>query len=162
MILKTRWYDLDDGDDGISVDRVDWNGCSEDMKICLIREFRMGYQAAKPSTITDDKFVCIQNGRAKLTNADWFTNKIMILWYIISLPVSSFVFCFFGESPIGRTGDWILLIMLVNILTAAILSGIWCAFIEMPWRLRRQQKIFDEKKYTQNLNNFITECRKLK
>ena len=25
MILKTRWYDLDDGDDGISVDRVDWN-----------------------------------------------------------------------------------------------------------------------------------------
>ena len=42
MILKTRWYDLDDGDDGISVDRVDWNGCSEDMKNLLIREFRMG------------------------------------------------------------------------------------------------------------------------
>lgn len=34
MILKTRWYDLDDGDDCISVDGVDWNGCSEDMKIC--------------------------------------------------------------------------------------------------------------------------------
>lgn len=162
MILKTRWYDLDDGDDGISVDRVDWSGCSEDTKKRLIREFRMGYQAAKPSIITDDKFVCIHNGRAKLTNADWFTDKIMILWYIISFPVTSFVFCFFGESPVDRTGDWIILTILVNIFTAAILSGIWYTFIEMPWRLRRQQKIFDEKKYTQNLNSFITECRKLK
>lgn len=162
MILKTRWYDLDDGDDGISVDRVDWNGCSEDMKNLLIREFRMGYQAAKPSIITDDKFVCIHNGRAKLTNADWFTDKIMILWYIISLPVTSFVFYFFIKNPMDRIGDWILLTILVNIFTAAILSRIWYTFIEMPWRLRRQQKIFDEKKYTQNLNNFITECRKLK
>ncbi|QBQ79455.1 hypothetical protein KMC18_gp131 [Escherichia phage vB_EcoM_OE5505] len=162
MILKTRWYDLDDGDDGISVDRVDWNGCSEDMKNLLIREFRMGYQAAKPFTVTDDKFVCIQNGRAKLTNADWFTDKKALLWYIISLPVSSFVFYFFIKNPMDRIGDWILLTILVNIFTASILSGIWYTFIEMPWRLRRQQKIFDEKKYTQNLNNFITECRKLK
>ncbi|WAE77463.1 hypothetical protein vBEcoMWL3_00155 [Escherichia phage ph0021] len=162
MILKTRWYDLDDGDDGIPVDRVDWNGCSEDMKNLLIREFRMGYQPVKSSTATDDKFVCIYNGRAKLTNADWFTDKIMILWYIISLPVTSFVFYFFIKNPMDRIEDWILLTILVNILTAAILSGIWCTFIEMPWRLRRQQKIFDEKKYTQNLNNFITECRKLK
>lgn len=162
MILKTRWYDLDDGDDGISVDRVDWNGCSEDMKNLLIREFRMGYQPVKPSTVTDDKFVCIQNGRAKLTNADWFTDKNMLLWYIISLPVSSFVFYFFEKNPMDRIGDWALCTIFVNIFTAAILSGIWCVFIEMPWRLRRQQKIFDEKKYTQNLNNFITECRKLK
>lgn len=162
MILKTHWYDLDDGDDGISVDRVDWNGCSEDMKNLLIREFRMGYQPVKPSTVTDDKFVCIQNGRAKLTNADWFTDKNMLLWYIISLPVSSFVFYFFGKNPMDRIGDWALCTIFVNIFTAAILSGIWCVFIEMPWRLRRQQKIFDEKKYTQNLNNFITECRKLK
>lgn len=162
MILKTRWYDLDDGDDGISVDRVDWSGCSEDTKKRLIREFRMGYQPVKPSTATDDKFVCIRNGRAKLTNADWFTDKIMILWYIISLPISSFVFYFFIKNPMDRIGDWALLTILVNIFTAAILSGIWYMFIEMPWRLRRQQKIFDEKKYTQNLNNFITECRKLK
>ncbi|UKH47396.1 hypothetical protein [Escherichia phage ADUt] len=162
MILKTRWYDLDDGDDGISVDRVDWNGCSEDMKNLLIREFRMGYQAAKPFTVTDDKFVCIQNGRAKLTNADWFTDKKVLLWYIISLPISSFVFYFFIKNPMDRIGDWVLLTILVNIFTAAVLSGIWYMFIEMPWRLRRQQKIFDEKKYTQNLNNFITECRKLK
>lgn len=122
----------------------------------------MGYQPVKPSIITDDKFVCIHNGRAKLTNADWFTDKIMILWYIISLPVTSFVFYFFIKNPMDRIEDWILLTILVNILTAAILSGIWYTFIEMPWRLRRQQKIFDEKKYTQNLNNFITECRKLK
>lgn len=162
MILKTRWYDLDDGDDGIPVDRVDWNGCSEDMKNLLIREFRMGYQAAKPFTVTDDKFVCIQNGRAKLTNADWFTDKKVLLWYIISLPISSLVFYFFIKNPMDRIGDWILLTILVNIFTAAVLSGIWRMFIEMPWRLRRQQKIFDEKKYTQNLNNFITECRKLK
>lgn len=162
MILKTRWYDLDDGDDGIPVDRVDWNGCSEDMKNLLIREFRMGYQAAKPFTVTDDKFVCIQNGRAKLTNADWFTDKKVLLWYIISLPISSLVFYFFIKNPMDRIGDWILLTILVNIFTAAILSGIWYTFIEMPWRLRRQQKIYDEKKYTQNLNNFITECRKLK
>ena len=162
MILKTRWYDLDDGDDGISVDRVDWNGCSEDMKNLLIREFRMGYQAAKPFTVTDDKFVCIQNGRAKLTNADWFTDKKVLLWYIISLPISSFVFYFFIKNPMDRIGDWVLLTILVNIFTAAVLSGICRMFIEMPWRLRRQQKIFDEKKYTQNLNNFITECRKLK
>uniref|UniRef100_A0AAU6NTH5 Transmembrane region domain-containing protein n=1 Tax=Escherichia phage 121/2022-2B TaxID=3103121 RepID=A0AAU6NTH5_9VIRU len=162
MILKTRWYDLDDGDDGISVDRVDWSGCSEDTKKRLIREFRMGYQAVKPSMVTDDKFVCIHNGRAKLTNAEWFTDKIMILWYIISLPVSSFVFYFFIKNPMDRIGDWILLTILVNIFTASILSGIWYMFIEMPWRMRRQQKIFDEKKYAQNLNNFITECRKLK
>lgn len=162
MILKTRWYDLDDGDDGISVDRVDWSGCSEDTKKRLIREFRMGYQAVKPFTVTDDKFVCIQNGRTKLTNADWFTDKKVILWYIISLPISSFVFYFFIKNPMDRIGDWILLTILVNIFTAAILSGIWYTFIEMPWRLRRQQKIFDEKKYTQNLNIFITECRKLK
>lgn len=162
MILKTRWYDLDDGDDGIPVDRVDWNGCSEDTKKRLIREFRMGYQAAKPSTVTDDKFVCIQNGRAKLTNADWFTDKNMLLWYIISLPVSSFIFYFFGANPMDRIGDWALCTIFVNIFTAAILSGIWCVFIEMPWRLRRQQKIFDEKKSSQILNNFITECRKLK
>ncbi|WBF79885.1 hypothetical protein F25_0128 [Escherichia phage vB_Eco_F25] len=122
----------------------------------------MGYQPVKPSTATDDKFVCIQNGSAKLTNADWFTDKIMILWYIISLPVTSFVFYFFIKNPMDRIEDWILLTILVNIFTAAILSGIWYTFIEMPWRLRRQQKIFDEKKYTQNLNNFITECRKLK
>ena len=162
MILKTRWYDLDDGDDGISVDRVDWSGCSEDTKKRLIREFRMGYQAVKPSTVTDDKFVCIHNGRAKLTNAEWFTDKIMILWFIISLPVSSFVFYFFIKNPMDRIGDWILLTILVNIFTASILSGIWYMFIEMPWRMRRQQKIFDEKKYAQKLNNFITECRKLK
>lgn len=162
MILKTRWYDLDDGDDGIPVDRVDWNGCSEDMKNLLIREFRMGYQAAKPFTATDDKFVCIQNGRAKLTNADWFTDKKVLLWYIISLPISSLVFYFFIKNPMDRIGDWVLLTILVNIFTAAVLSGIWRMFIEMPWRLRRQQKIYDEKKYTQNLNNFITECRKLK
>lgn len=162
MILKTHWYDLDDGDDGISVDRVDWSGCSEDTKKRLIREFRMGYQAVKPSTVTDDKFVCIHNGRAKLTNAEWFTDKIMILWYIISLPVSSFVFYFFIKNPMDRIGDWILLTILVNIFTASILSGIWYTFIEMPWRMRKQQKIFDEKKYAQNLNNFITECRKLK
>ncbi|EKC7975070.1 hypothetical protein OQC52_004959 [Escherichia coli] len=162
MILKTRWYDLDDGDDGISVDRVDWNGCSEDMKNLLIREFRMGYQAAKPFTVTDDKFVCIQNGRAKLTNADWFTDKKVLLWYIISLPISSLVFYFFIKNPMDRIGDWVLLTILVNIFTAAVLSGIWRMFIEMPWRLRRQQKIYDEKKYAQNLNNFITECRKLK
>lgn len=122
----------------------------------------MGYQAVKPSTVTDDKFVCIHNGRAKLTNAEWFTDKIMILWYIISLPVSSFVFYFFIKNPMDRIGDWILLTILVNIFTASILSGIWYMFIEMPWRMRRQQKIFDEKKYAQNLNNFITECRKLK
>ncbi|AEA73085.1 hypothetical protein Shfl2p128 [Shigella phage Shfl2] len=162
MILKTRWYDLDDGDDGIPVDRVDWNGCSEDTKKRLIREFRMGYQAAKPFTVTDDKFVCIQNGRAKLTNADWFTDKKVLLWYIISLPISSFVFYFFIKNPMDRIGDWVLLTILVNIFTVAVLSGIWRMFIEMPWRLRRQQKIFDEKKYAQNLNNFITECRKLK
>lgn len=162
MILKTRWYDLDDGDDGISVDRVDWNGCSEDTKKRLIREFRMGYQAAKPFTVTDDKFVCIQNGRAKLTNADWFTDKKVLLWYIISLPISSLVFYFFIKNPMDRIGDWVLLTILVNIFTAAILSGTWRMFIEMPWRLRRQQKIYDEKKYAQNLNNFITECRKLK
>ncbi len=162
MILKTRWYDLDDGDDGISVDRVDWSGCSEDTKKRLIREFRMGYQAVKPSTVTDDKFVCIHNGRAKLTNAEWFTDKIMILWYIISLPVTSFIFYFFIKNPMDRIGDWIILTTLVNIFTAPVLSGIWHMFIEMPWRLRRQQKIFDEKKYTQNLNNFIIECRKLK
>lgn len=162
MILKTRWYDLDDGDDGIPVDRVDWNGCSEDMKNLLIREFRMGYQAAKPFTVTDDKFVCIHNGRAKLTNADWFTDKKVLLWYIISLPISSLVFYFFIKNPMDRIGDWVLLTILVNIFTAAVLSGIWRMFIEMPWRLRRQQKIYDEKKYTQNLNNFITECRKLK
>lgn len=162
MILKTRWYDLDDGDDGISVDRVDWSGCSEDTKKRLIREFRMGYQAAKPFTVTDDKFVCIQNGRAKLTNADWFTDKKVLLWYIISLPISSFVFYFFIKNPMDRIGDWVLLTILVNIFTAAVLSGIWYTFIEMPWRLRRQQKIFDEKKYAQKLNNFITECRKLK
>ncbi|UXR08743.1 hypothetical protein [Escherichia phage vB_EcoM-UFV05] len=77
-------------------------------------------------------------------------------------PVTSFVFYFFIKNPMDRIGDWILLTILVNIFTAAILSGIWYTFIEMPWRLRRQQKIFDEKKYTQNLNNFITECRKLK
>lgn len=162
MILKTRWYDLDDGDDGISVDRVDWSGCSGDTKKRLIREFRMGYQAAKSFTVTDDKFVCIQNGRAKLTNADWFTDKKVLLWYIISLPISSFVFYFFIKNPMDRIGDWVLLTILVNIFTAAVLSGIWRMFIEMPWRLRRQQKIFDEKKYTQNLNSFITECRKLK
>ena len=131
MILKTRWYDLDDGDDGISVDRVDWCGCSEDTKKRLIREFRMGYQAVKPSTVTDDKFVCIQNGRAKLTNADWFTDKKVILWYIISLPISSFVFYFFIKNPMDRIGDWALLTILVNIFTAAILSGIWYMFIEM-------------------------------
>ena len=162
MILKTRWYDLDDGDDGISVDRVDWNGCYEDMKILLIREFRMGYQAAKPFTVTDDKFVCIQNGRAKLTNVYWFTDKKVLMGYIIRLPISSFVFYFFIKNQMDRIGDWVLLTILVNIFTAAVLSGIWRMFIEMPWRLRRQQKIFDEKKYTQNLNNFITECRKLK
>ncbi|MFP9051784.1 hypothetical protein ACLI10_14790, partial [Enterococcus faecalis] len=68
----------------------------------------------------------------------------------------------FYKNPMDRIGDWILLTILVNIFTAAVLSGIWRMFIEMPWRLRRQQKIFDEKKYAQNLNNFITECRKLK
>lgn len=165
MITKKYWADLDDGDEGIKVENVDWSRCNRHVKELLIKEYKMGYivngwQPVGKSTPTSDKFVCIQGGQAKLTSADWHTRGRVFGWYFSLFPITFLIFYMLAVNPDDRLVEFFLMTGAVNILVSAIISGAWCLFIEMPWRLRRQQRLVDEGKVQQNLNDFIEECRK--
>lgn len=166
MIIKKNWRNLDDGDDGIGASTVDWSGCTVEMKRLLIEEFRMGYivngwRPVSPSEITNDKHVVIQGGKAKLTSAEWFTFEKCLIAYLITIfpmfVLSSYLIDSSWSDALDRT---IIGAGLMNLFVSWITLCIWCVGIEMPWRLRRQQRIYDEGKTKQNLNDFIEECRK--
>lgn len=166
MIIKKNWRNLDDGDDGIGASTVDWSGCTDEMKRLLIEEFRMGYiingwQPVKKITRTDDKYICLQDGKAKLIDTEWLTFGRYVIAYLITLlpmmVLSSFLIDVNWNDALERT---IIGAGLMNLFTAGAALSIWCLAIEMPWRLRRQQRIYDEGETKQNLNDFIKECRK--
>ncbi|QJA42652.1 hypothetical protein [Enterobacteria phage vB_EcoM_IME540] len=166
MIIKKSWRNIDDGDEGISASTIDWSGCTAEMKQLLIEEYKMGYivngwQPVKKITRTDDKYICLQDGKAKLIDTEWLTfRRYVVAYFITLLPMlvlSSFLIDANWNDALERT---IIGAGLMNLFTAGAALSIWCLAIEMPWRLRRQQRLYDEGKIKRNLNEFIEECRK--
>ncbi|AIZ01909.1 hypothetical protein VR5_122 [Escherichia phage vb_EcoM-VR5] len=166
MVIKKSWRNLDDGDEGIAASTVDWSHCNRHMKELLIEEYKMGYivngwQPAKKITRTDDKYICFQDGKAKLIDTEWLTFGRYVVAYLITLlpmlVLSSFLIDVNWNDALERT---IIGAGLMNLFTAGVALSIWCLAIEMPWRLRRQQRLYDEGKTKKNLNDFIEECRK--
>ncbi|AKU42777.1 hypothetical protein QL01_120 [Escherichia phage QL01] len=166
MIIKKSWRNIDDGDEGISASTIDWSGCTAEMKQLLIEEYKMGYivngwQPVKKITRTDDKYICLQDGKARLIDTEWLTfGRYVVAYFITLLPMlvlSSFLIDANWNDALERT---IIGAGLMNLAAAGAALSIWCLAIEMPWRLRRQQRLYDEGKIKQNLNEFIEECRK--
>lgn len=167
MIIKRKWMELDDGDQGIAVENVDWTGCWLKTKRALIEEYKMGYiikgyqpEAPKSITMCDDPYVIIVNGKAQANKNNTISYLSAFIIYLTTVGIIFPFFYYFAVNASSRPLE----IMFGSAVAAVILSCItiplWKWGIEIPWRVRKQQRLYDRGELKGQFEQFIKECRK--
>ncbi|AIZ02476.1 membrane protein [Escherichia phage vB_EcoM_VR25] len=164
MIIKKSWRNLDDGDEGIAASTVDWSGCNYNMKELLIKEFRMGYivNGWQPEPLkeqTPDPLISYSKKYGFRTWKDEFDKLICSRFYawsgILFLPILLFFLTGKNEAPVAVMGACI-----SSAAVGLIASFLWTMTIEVPFRISKVKKVYDDIAKKNTLNSFIEECRK--
>lgn len=164
MIIKKSWRNIDDGDEGISASTVDWSGCTAEMKQILIEEYKMGYivngwQPEPHKEQTPDPLICYSKKYGFRTWSDEYDKLVSSRFYvwmgILFFPLLGFFLTTDNDLPIT---------VFASAMSAAILgliaSFLWTAVIEVPFRISKVKKVYDDITKKNTLNSFIEECRK--
>lgn len=164
MIIKKSWRNLDDGDEGIAASMVDWSGCNYNMKELLIKEFRMsyivnGWQPEPLKEQTPDPLISYSKKYGFRTWKDEFDKLICSRFYawagILFLPILWFFLTGKNEAPVAVMGACI-----SSAAVGLIASFLWTMAIEVPFRISKVKKLYDDINKKNTLNSFIEECRK--
>ncbi|UNI73053.1 hypothetical protein [Escherichia phage CLB_P2] len=164
MIIKKSWRNIDDGDEGISASTVDWSGCTAEMKQLLIEEYKMGYiingwQPEPHKEQTPDPLICYSKKYGFRTWSDEYDKLVSSRFYvwmgILFFPLLGFFLTTDNDLPIT---------LFASAMSAAILgliaSFLWTAVVEVPFRISKVKKVYDDITKKNTLNSFIEECRK--
>ncbi|QHR70685.1 putative membrane protein [Escherichia phage dhabil] len=164
MIIKKSWRNIDDADEGISASTVDWSGCTAEMKQLLIEEYKMGYivngwQPEPHKEQTPDPLICYSKKYGFRTWSDEYDKLVSSRFYvwmgILFFPLLGFFLTTDNDLPIT---------LFASAMSAAILgliaSFLWTAVIEVPFRISKVKKVYDDITKKNTLNSFIEECRK--
>lgn len=164
MIIKKSWRNIDDCDEGISASTIDWSGCTAEMKQLLIEEYKMGYivngwQAEPHKEQTPDPLICYSKKygfRAWSDEYDKLVSSRFYVWMgILFFPLLGFFLTTDNDLPIC---------VFASAMSAAILgliaSFLWTSVIEVPFRISKVKKVYDDITKKNTLNSFIKECRK--
>nr|CAI9865918.1 membrane protein [Escherichia phage UP19] len=164
MIIKKSWRNIDDGDEGISASTIDWSGCTAEMKQLLIEEYKMGYivngwQPEPHKEQTPDPLICYSKKYGFRTWSDEYDKLVSSRFYvwmgILFFPLLGFFLTTDNDLPIS---------VFASAMSAAILgliaSFLWTAVIEVPFRISKVKKVYDDITKKNALNSFIEECRK--
>lgn len=164
MIIKKSWRNLDDGDEGNSASTVDWSGCTAEMKQILIEEYKMGYiingwQPEPHKEQTPDPLICYSKKYGFRTWSDEYDKLVSSRFYvwmgILFFPLLGFFLTTDNDLPIT---------LFASAMSAAILgliaSFLWTAVVEVPFRISKVKKVYDDITKKNTLNSFIEECRK--
>ncbi|ACL78343.1 e.2 conserved hypothetical, predicted membrane protein [Escherichia phage JS10] len=164
MIIKKSWRNIDDGDEGISASTIDWSGCTAEMKQLLIEEYKMGYivngwQPEPHKEQTPDPLICYSKKYGFRTWSDEYDKLVSSRFYvwmgILFFPLLGFFLTTDNDLPIS---------VFASAMSAAILgliaSFLWTAVIEVPFRISKVKKVYDDITKKNTLNSFIEECRK--
>ncbi|QIN95854.1 hypothetical protein MN04_00065 [Escherichia phage MN04] len=164
MIIKKSWRNIDDGDEGISASTIDWSGCTAEMKQLLIEEYKMGYivngwQPEPHKEQTPDPLICYSKKygfRAWSDEYDKLVSSRFYVWMgILFFPLLGFFLTTDNDLPIT---------VFASAMSAAILgliaSFLWTSVIEVPFRISKVKKVYDDITKKNTLNSFIEECRK--
>ncbi|QMP18823.1 putative membrane protein [Escherichia phage CJ20] len=164
MITKRYWADLDDGDEGIKVENVDWSRCNRHVKELLIKEYKMGYivNGYQPEPLkeqTPDPLISYSKKYGFRTWKDEFDKLICSRFYvwagILFLPILLFFLTGKNEAPVAVMGACI-----SSAAVGLIASFLWTMAIEVPFRISKVKKVYDDIAKKNTLNSFIEECRK--
>lgn len=164
MITKRYWADLDDGDEGIKVENVDWSRCNRHVKELLIKEYKMGYivNGYQPEPLkeqTPDPLISYSKKYGFRTWSDEYDKLVSSRFYvwmgILFFPLLGFFLTTDNDLPIC---------VFASAISAAILgliaSFLWTMAIEVPFRISKVKKVYDDIAKKNTLNSFIEECRK--
>lgn len=164
MITKKYWANLDDGDEGIKVENVDWSRCNRHVKELLIKEYKMGYiiNGHQPETLkeqTPDPLISYSKKYGFRTWSDEYDKLVSSRFYvwmgILFFPLLGFFLTTDNDLPIT---------VFASAMSAAILgliaSFLWTMAIEVPFRISKVKKVYDDIAKKNTLNSFIEECRK--
>jgi hypothetical protein len=166
MISKTDWMQLDDGDEGIAVDRVDWTGCEFLKKQSLIEIYNMryirGYQPEAPKTIAicDDPYVMIVNGKAQANKNSKISNTTGIMVFLATFCISYLLFLYFAVDALERPIALAFGSLVVTVIASCVTIPVWKWGIEVPIRVRKQQRLYNKGLLKSQFNEFIKGCRK--
>lgn len=164
MIIKKSWRNLDDGDEGISASTVDWSGCTVEMTQLLIKEYKMGYivNGWQPEPLkeqTPDPLISYSKKYGFRTWKDEFDKLICSRFYawtgILFLPILLFFLTGKNEAPVAVMGA-----CFSSAAVGLIASFLWTMAIEVPFRISKVKKLYDDINKKNTLNSFIEECRK--
>lgn len=164
MITKKYWANLDDGDEGIKVENVDWSRCNRHVKELLIKEYKMGYiiNGHQPEPLkeqTPDPLISYSKKYGFRTWSDEYDKLVSSRFYvwmgILFFPLLGFFLTTDNDLPIC---------VFASAISAAILgliaSFLWTMAIEVPFRISKVKKVYDDIAKKNTLNSFIEECRK--
>ncbi|AWD92084.1 membrane protein [Enterobacteria phage vB_EcoM_IME341] len=164
MIIKKSWRNLDDGDEGISASTIDWSGCTAEMKQLLIEEYKMGYivngwQPEPHKEQTPDPLICYSKKygfRAWSDEYDKLVSSRFYVWMgILFFPLLWFFLTTDNDLPICVFAS-----AMSAAISGLIASFLWTSVIEVPFRISKVKKVYDDISKKNTLNSFIEECRK--
>lgn len=164
MITKRYWANLDDGDEGIKVENVDWSHCNLHMKELLIEEYKMkhivkGWQPEPHKEQTPDPLICYSEKYGFRTWSDEYDKLVCSRFYvwmgILFFPILWFFLTTKNDLPISVFGAAV-----SAAIAGIIASFLWTSVIEVPFRISKVKKVYDNITKKNTLNSFIEECRK--
>ncbi|ADR32508.1 e.2 conserved hypothetical predicted membrane protein [Escherichia phage vB_EcoM_VR7] len=164
MITKRYWANLDDGDEGIKVENVDWSHCNRHMKELLIEEYKMkhivkGWQPEPHKEQTPDPLICYSEKYGFRTWSDEYDKLVCSRFYvwmgILFFPILWFFLTTKNDLPISVFGAAV-----SAAIAGIIASFLWTSVIEVPFRISKVKKVYDNITKKNTLNSFIEECRK--
>ncbi|QVW28270.1 hypothetical protein [Escherichia phage C6] len=164
MIIKKSWRNIDDGDEGIPASTIDWSGCTAEMKRLLIEEYKMGYivNGWQPEPLkeqTPDPLICYSKKygfRAWSDEYDKLVSSRFYVWMgILFFPLLWFFLTTDNDLPICVFAS-----AMSAAISGLIASFLWTSVIEVPFRISKVKKVYDDNTKKNTLNSFIEECRK--
>ena len=164
MVIKKSWRNLDDGDEGIAASTVDWSHCNRHMKELLIEEYKMGYivngwQAKPHKEQTPDPLICYSEKYGFRTWSDEYDKLVSSRFYvwmgILFFPILGFFLTTDNDLPISVFAS-----AMSAAISGLIASFLWTSVIEVPFRISKVKKVYDDVTKKNTLNSFIEECRK--
>ncbi|QAY00151.1 hypothetical protein EcWhh1_221 [Escherichia phage EcWhh-1] len=164
MVIKKSWRNIDDGDEGIPASTIDWSGCTAEMKRLLIEEYKMGYivNGWQPEPLkeqTPDPLICYSKKygfRAWSDEYDKLVSSRFYVWMgILFFPLLWFFLKTDNDLPICVFAS-----AMSAAISGLIASFLWTSVIEVPFRISKVKKVYDDNTKKNTLNSFIEECRK--